>query len=77
MTFLIASFFFTLGAHAQKGALTGSIIDSDGELLFGANVIVEGSTRGAQSDYIDGKYILQIEEGTYNLIASYLSLIHI
>jgi hypothetical protein len=52
---LIASLFLTLGAHAQKGAVVGSILDSDGELLFGANVIVEGSTLGAQSDYIDGK----------------------
>lgn len=68
----ICGLFLTLGVQAQKGAISGSIIDSDGEILYGANIIVEGTAIGAQTDYIDGRYNFQIEAGVYNLVASYI-----
>ena len=69
---LYVCLFAFIGLQAQKGAVSGTIYDTEGEILYGANVVVEGTTVGAQSDYIDGKYTFQIEPGTYTLLATYV-----
>jgi len=69
---LILSLFFALSVQAQKGAITGTVYDSEGEILYGANILAEGTSFGGQSDYIDGKFSFQIQPGTYTLIASYI-----
>jgi TonB-dependent receptor len=61
-----------LPLSAQKGALTGSVYDDSGEILYGANVIIDGTSIGAQTDYIDGKYSFQAEPGVYTILASYI-----
>lgn len=58
--------------HAQKGAVSGIILDKDGEILYGANVIIEGTGIGGQADYIDGKYQFKADPGVYTLVASYI-----
>ncbi|PSR13318.1 MAG: hypothetical protein DA408_03925 [Bacteroidetes bacterium] len=70
--FFLIGLFLLVNLQAQKGAITGTIYDATGEVLYGANVVVEGTGTGAQTDYIDGKYTFQIEPGVYNLIASYI-----
>ena len=71
--FFLTCLLFTLSfVQAQKGAVSGTIYDSEGEILYGANIIAEGTAVGAQTDYIDGKYTFQIEPGTYTLLATYV-----
>lgn len=57
--------------QAQEGTLSGTITDTDGTPLVGANVVLQGSTLGTVTD-LDGKYILQLEAGQQDLIASYI-----
>lgn len=59
-------------AHAQQGAVSGTIIDKDGEVLYGANVVIEGTGIGGQADYIDGKYQFKTDPGVYTLVASFI-----
>ena len=62
----------SLQVAAQKGAISGTVYDPDGFPMLGATVIIEGSTVGAQTDFIEGKYQFQAEPGTYTLVASYI-----
>ncbi len=59
---------------AQNGTIKGSIVDAKTkEPLIGAGVFIEGTTKGASAD-LDGNYIItNVAEGTYTLIASYVS----
>ncbi len=60
---------FTLAA---QGTITGTMIDGDsGEPLMFANVSIEGTTTGTDTDF-DGKFILEVEPGTYTVVASYV-----
>jgi TonB-dependent receptor len=55
------------------GSIKGTITDAGtGEPLFGANIILEGTSLGSAAD-IDGKYLIPvIPTGTYTLKASYI-----
>lgn len=57
--------------RAQNGTLSGTVTDTDGTPLVGANVIVQGSTLGVVTDF-DGKYSLPLAAGQQDLIASYI-----
>ena len=72
MLFLILMGFAT-GALAQNGKIQGEIMDAEtGEPLIGANVIIQGTQKGAATN-IDGEYlILNVEPGTYTLQARYV-----
>lgn len=63
-----------LNAYGQKGTIKGNISDSrNGEMLTGANVLIQGSTLGASSDF-DGNYsIRDVAPGNYNLVVSFIS----
>lgn len=70
--FFVALTFISIGSLiAQKGAISGTILDSDGFELIGANIVVEGTGTGAQTDF-DGKYSFQVEPGVYTLVATYI-----
>jgi hypothetical protein len=57
--------------HVAK--LSGKVIEAEtGEVITGANIIVEGTRRGSATD-IEGKYSITIDPGTYNLHVSALS----
>ncbi|TNE71540.1 TonB-dependent receptor [bacterium] len=60
-------------SFAQSGKITGKIIDATtGETLPGANVVIDGTTRGVQTD-IDGNYLLlNVPPGTYTIVVSYI-----
>ena len=71
-TLLLA--FVTLFSFAQEKMVTGTITAAaDGLPLPGVNVIVKGTTRGAQSDF-DGKYSIQASQGE-TLVFSYVGLV--
>lgn len=60
-----------VGIYGQEGTLAGTLTDTDGTPLVGANVILKGSTLGTVTD-VDGKYSLQLPAGTNELMASYI-----
>ncbi|SHI76369.1 TonB-dependent receptor [Aquimarina spongiae] len=59
--------------HAQVyGELSGNVTDKTGQPILGASVFLEGTEKGAQTDF-DGNYrITNITPGSYNLIVSYV-----
>lgn len=79
-TFFTISFFVLAFLQSSQnlaqdtGVLSGKIVDSqNGDLIIGANVLLEGTTLGAATD-LDGKYIIKaIPSGKYNIIVTYIS----
>jgi TonB-linked SusC/RagA family outer membrane protein len=60
-------------ALAQR-TITGTVTDSNGEALFGATVLVEGTGTGTVTD-LDGNYSLDIPRDAVNLVISYTGFI--
>ncbi|GHT31841.1 SusC/RagA family TonB-linked outer membrane protein [Bacteroidia bacterium] len=50
---------FICGISAQGKSITGTITDSNGEPIIGANVVEKGTTNGIITD-LDGKFSLQV-----------------
>jgi outer membrane receptor protein involved in Fe transport len=70
---LFLTFLPSLILAQAKGKISGTVVDaSTGETLVGVNVVIEGTFIGKPTD-LDGKYIIDIEPGTYTLVASYVS----
>lgn len=65
--------FSTVHVHAQSGKITGTVVDSkSGETLPGANVVIDGTSRGVQTD-MDGNFLmLNVPAGTYSIVVSYV-----
>lgn len=65
---------FAYAVQAQTGKIAGKIVDGKtGETLPGATVMIEGTTRGASSDF-DGNYSLNgLAPGKYTIVASYIT----
>ena len=67
---------FTLNAmlgHSQQGAIRGTVFDDKtGESLVGVTILLKGTTRGTITD-LDGRFSLDVAEGTYDLRISYIS----
>ena len=60
----------SLAEAATTGKIVGHVFDQKGEPLPGANMVVEGTNRGATTD-TDGYYlILSVDPGSYTLKAS-------
>lgn len=67
IAFVMVGFFLS----AQSN-ISGTVKDNDGMPVPGANIILEGTSKGAVTD-IDGKYsVSNVENGTYTMVASYL-----
>lgn len=47
----------------QQGTITGTVVDSNGEPVIGANVVVDGTTNGTITD-IDGNFSISVKAGT-------------
>lgn len=47
----------------QQGAIKGTVVDSKGEPIIGANIVAEGTTTGTITD-IDGVFKLNVRPGT-------------
>ena len=60
----------TLPLSDKIKRISGIIIDSKGEPIIGANVVQKGTTNGVISD-IDGKFMIQVDEGSM-LAISYI-----
>lgn len=57
---------------AQEKAISGTVTDADGSPLPGVNVLVQGTTNGAQADF-DGNYTINAEVGDV-LVFSFLGM---
>ena len=65
-------FLFTSFIQAQTGKIAGKVIDGEfNDPLAFANVLVKGTTTGVTSDF-DGNYEIELEEGTYTLVFSFV-----
>ena len=69
-TLLIACLVLSLSAFGQKGTVSGTVSDEDGNLV-GASVFVEGTNVGTITNY-DGRYQISLEAGTYQISSSYI-----
>jgi len=67
--FLFLMVFGVATALAQR-TVSGTIVDSSGEPLIGANVIAKGTTVGTVTDF-DGNYTLEVPAGISELEISY------
>jgi len=57
----------------QQKEISGIVTDNTGELLPGVNIIIEGTIKGADTDF-DGKYTITASEGQV-LVFSYIGMI--
>src|SRR5699024_7451445 len=55
-------FFLVQVSFAQGKIVTGTVTDENGVPLPGVNIIIEGTSKGADTDF-DGKYSLEAAEG--------------
>ncbi|MCP9237318.1 TonB-dependent receptor [Lewinella sp. JB7] len=72
ITSLVAFLLVANFAAAQKGAISGTVFDEDGFPMLGANVVIEGTSVGAQTDFLEGKYQFQADPGNYTIVVSYV-----
>ncbi|MEM6804949.1 MAG: TonB-dependent receptor [Bacteroidota bacterium] len=64
---------FCLGAiHAQKGVIEGTVKDVDGEAVAYANIELQGTTRGSQTDAQGAFRIDNLNPGEYTLVVSFV-----
>lgn len=63
--------FFSLGAKAQYGSISGTVVDfKSKEALIGANVVIQGTSVGSATDLEGGYTISNLKPGTYVLVIS-------
>ena len=78
MKFLYASvslpflFLYSLCVSAQTGKISGKILESSGQSIIGATVMIKGTTKGAATD-LDGYYAITAEPGKYDVQISSIS----
>jgi outer membrane receptor for ferrienterochelin and colicin len=74
LLFVFFSCAFSSFVFSQTGTIRGQVKDAaTGETLIGASILIQGTSRGAITDF-DGNFTLtSMEPGPYNLIISYIS----
>src|SRR5690606_16576695 len=69
--YLMMLFLFAVGSvWAQTEVITGTVVDESGIPLPGANVVIQGTTTGALTDF-DGNFSIQAARGDV-LVISFL-----
>ena len=73
LTTILGALFLAMGLFAQEGTVRGIVTDSQtGEVLIGANVVLEGTGLGSATD-VDGIYVVtNVPAGTYDIVVSYI-----
>ncbi len=70
---MILTVFLPLITFAQTGKIVGKVVDLEtGEVLIGANVVVEGTQLGAATDLNGEYFILNVPPGTYTVTAGFI-----
>lgn len=70
----VFSVIVSVNVFTQSSTINGKVVDQKtGETLIGATVLLEGTTKGAITDF-DGNYMLtNIQPGKYNIICQFVS----
>ncbi|MCR9012494.1 carboxypeptidase-like regulatory domain-containing protein [Gabonibacter chumensis] len=63
----------TIVVFAQQQTVSGTVVDSSGQPIIGANVVVKGTATGTVTD-IDGKFSLNVSPGS-TLVVSYIGCV--
>ena len=72
LIYFCAVSFTTLSVNSQTGKITGTVMDGEfNEPMAFANVLIKNTTKGTTSDF-DGKYIIDVEQGNYTVVFSYI-----
>lgn len=72
LVFYLLSIFTLHSIYSQDGIISGTVNDGEfNDILPFANILIKGTTIGTTSDF-DGKYVLEVEPGTYTISYSYL-----
>ncbi|WP_225036728.1 TonB-dependent receptor [Winogradskyella sp. SM1960] len=70
--FLALLFSFSFLSAQQTGTVTGKLLDGEfNDVLPFANVVVQNTSTGTTTDF-DGEYLLELEEGTYTIVYSFV-----
>ncbi|MBC3846040.1 TonB-dependent receptor [Winogradskyella echinorum] len=68
-------FFLITSLSFAQGTVSGTVMDGEfNEPMAFANILVKGTTTGVSADF-DGKYELELEEGTYTLVFSFVGYV--
>lgn len=59
---LLMGLILCVGAYAQQLAVSGLVLDADGEPLIGASVMVKGTQNGTLTD-LDGRFKINAKKG--------------
>jgi iron complex outermembrane receptor protein len=70
LTVLLFFMAMSFNVFAQNGTITGTVSDANGPLPV-ATVTVDGSSKGDVTG-MDGTYQIEVEPGTYTVVASYI-----
>lgn len=60
-------------ALAQERAISGTVVDQNGEPIPGVNVVIKGTTTGTTTD-LSGNYRLNVNEGDMTLVFSFIGM---
>ena len=75
--FLLLLIIVFSAATAFAGSIAGMVTaQGTGEALTGANVYVQGTSIGTATDS-EGMYYFEVEEGTYNVVCSYVGYVNV
>ena len=69
--YLIVGLLISLSAYSQKVKIYGTVTDEKDSAMIGVVVAVKGTAIGAQTD-MEGKYQLEVEQGTHSIDYSYV-----
>ena len=58
----------------QQKRITGTVIDKTGTPIYGANVVVTGTTQGTTTDNA-GKYTIEVPDGSRSLTFSFIGMV--
>ena len=74
MTLLLTSVAFSAGTAMAQKVVTGTVVDTDGEPVIGANVLISGTRIGVQTDN-DGKFTLKnVPSSAKKITVSYIGM---
>ena len=69
---MMIALFTTILFSQTTGKIKGIVLDEGGDPLPGANIVVEGTTWGAEADEDGYYYIIGVRAGTYTLKAEFV-----
>ncbi len=72
LTAIFLTFSFVVTVFAQNGIISGTVKDSNGEILIGANVILKGTSIGTATDSKGEFALRRLRDGIYRLEISML-----